>query len=219
MVGFGLHDTNSWWRFLGLLFLLFSFKKVHEPLPNFIFTAGYRNRVGPTLFPKMRLSLQAVVMWMYAKSFVLMENLCHPLFFLALIFLKLSSHHCLLTARGRRPEPCLLQIPLICILFVCQNIRCTIQMDHILRTADWWCLPILPSFRGTKFRLLWLRGSPCNISESIPEEYQAAPQLAVCSHIRCFGQRSTYPYIFLGAHFLIFRTASFRVFDIFYLRA
>lgn len=30
MVDFWLPDTNSWWRFLGLLFLLFSFKKVHD---------------------------------------------------------------------------------------------------------------------------------------------------------------------------------------------
>jgi hypothetical protein len=66
-------------------------------------------------------------------------------------------------------------------------------MDHILRTADWWCLPILSSFTYSNSRLLCLRGSPCNLSESIPEEYQAAPQLAVCSHICYFDHKSPRP--------------------------
>ena len=58
--------------FLDLLFLLFSFiRKYMMPLPNFVFTADYQNRsVGPTLFPEMRLSLQSVAMWIYAKSCV-----------------------------------------------------------------------------------------------------------------------------------------------------
>ena len=90
--------------------------------------------------------------------------------------------NCQVDIAFRQPEPGLLPIPLTC-LFLYQNIRCAIQMDRILRTADWWCLPILSSFRDTKFRLLCLRGSPCNLSESIPEEYQAAPQLAACSHM------------------------------------
>lgn len=58
VVGFWLPDTSSWWRFLGLSFMLFSFKtKYTVPLPNFVFTADCRNRVGPTLFPETRLSL------------------------------------------------------------------------------------------------------------------------------------------------------------------
>jgi hypothetical protein len=46
------------------------------PLPNFIFTTGYQNCVGPTLFPEMRLSLRVVVMWIYAQSLWLKGGIC-----------------------------------------------------------------------------------------------------------------------------------------------
>ena len=64
------------YQFLVALFRTFCFcfslsRKYMMPLPNFVFTADYQNRsVGPTLFPEMRLSLQSVAMWIYAKSFV-----------------------------------------------------------------------------------------------------------------------------------------------------
>jgi hypothetical protein len=64
------------YQFLVALFWAFCFcfslsRKYMMPLPNFVFTADYQNRsVGPTLFPEMRLSLQAVAMWIYAKSCV-----------------------------------------------------------------------------------------------------------------------------------------------------
>lgn len=51
----------------------------------------------------------------------------------------------------------------------------------------------MASFTDTNFRLLCLRGSPCNLSEFIPEEYQAAPQLAVYSRIRYFDHKLPHP--------------------------
>ena len=169
--------------FLDLLFLLFSFKKVHDAFAQLRFHCRL-----PKSQCRSYLILRDETIITSSGHVDLCQILCLKREFVPSLnlhgpdFLNCQVAIAFRQQGGGGLRPGLLQIHLIC-LFLYQNIRCAIQMDRILRTADWWCLPILSSFRDTKFRLLCLRGSPCNLSESIPEEYQAAPQLAACSHM------------------------------------
>lgn len=123
-------------------------------------------RVGPTFCSNMILSLQVVVMRIYAKSCDERENLCHALTFMdpiSQIFRSLLPFE----NKGWRLQPWLLQIPLIC-LFLCQMRHTNGSYSSYDGLVEYLRSVICGKHKNSDF--FCLRGSPCNLQNLFPKK-------------------------------------------------
>jgi len=170
---FWLLHTISWWRFLGFFFLLFSSKKVRDAPAQLHFHYWLPKLCRPYLIPRNETIIASSCHVDLCPILVIKGgNLCRPLTFMALISYCKSP----LSLDSKRAEETWAMAFVDSSYLFFFYIRISHAPSKLIylffvQLIGGVCLFCnLSRFTYTKFRLLCLRGSPCNLAESIPEE-------------------------------------------------